>query len=198
IPDAITLQNDAGDPKAADALGQAAKDAGGVDAVFLNAGFGGFSPHYSVTAEDFEAQYNVNVRGPMLQMAALSPHINQGGSVLITASVGQYLGLEGASVYNSTKGAVRTYARVLAKELSPRQIRANALSPGPIGTDFFDRTGLSKADQEEFGSAVLQSVPLGRFGTPEEMAAVASFLLSDEASYVTGADFVADGGMTGV
>ncbi|MEO0786712.1 MAG: SDR family oxidoreductase, partial [Pseudomonadota bacterium] len=105
-------------------------------------------------------------------------------------------GMAGGSIYNSTKGAMRTVVRVLAREWSGRQINVNAVSPGPIGTDFFNRTGLDEESIEQFSEQILSSVPLGRFGKPEEVAAVATFLLSDDASYVTGSEYVVDGGMS--
>ena len=107
-------------------------------------------------------------------------------------------GVAATAVYSATKGAVRTLTRVLATEFAPRQIRVNAVSPGPIQTNFFARTGLSESTVAEFGTAIQSQVPLGRFGKPEEVAAVATFLLSDDASYVTGAEYAVDGGFAQV
>ena len=191
------IKNDAGDPKAAESLAEAAKEHfGKLDAVFLNAGFGKFAPHTEVSAEAFDEQYNVNVRGPVLHAKALSPLIKDGGNMLVTTSVATYFGMDGGILYNSTKGAMRTVVRVLAKELAGRKIRVNAVAPGPIGTEFFDRTGMSEKDQEEMADSFKEKIPLGRFGEPEEVAAVALFLMSDAAAYVTAAEFVVDGGMT--
>ena len=196
IPGLLTLNNDAADPAAAEELGAKAKvHFGTLDGAFLNAGFGVMKPLAEVTAEDFDRQYHVNVRGVVLHAKALAPLVREGGSLLVTGSVAKWLGMEGGSLYNSTKGATRTVSRVLAKELAPRGVRVNELSPGPIGTDFFDRTGMSAEEQKATAEGIRSMVPMARFGTPDEVAAVACFLLSDDAAYVTGSDYVVDGGM---
>ena len=151
-----------------------------------------------MTAEEFDREYAINVRGPLLHARALAPHLAEGGALLFNTSVARDLGMPGASIYASTKGAVRTLVRVLAAELAPAKVRVNAVSPGPIETSFFSRTGMAEEEIEGFAEQVLAGVPLGRFGEAREVAAVAAFLLSDDASYVTGAEYVVDGGMTQV
>ena len=195
----IGLKNDAGSPSKTNELADAVKSHfGQVDGVFLNAGFGIFAPHTEVTGEQYDHQYAVNVRGPILQAGVLSPLVKDGGNLLFNTSVAQDLGMEGGVIYNSTKGALRTVVRVLAKELSPRNVRVNAVSPGPIGSDFFSRTGIPQEQLEQMAAGIQSMVPLDRFGTVEEVAAVALFLMSNEASFVTGAEYVVDGGMTQV
>ncbi len=197
IPGVLAIQNDAADPTAAEALGQEiSRHWGALDAAYLNAGFGRFAPLEEVTAEDFDGQYAVNVRGPLLHAKALSPLLSEGGALLLNTSVARDMGLPASTIYSSTKGAVRTLVRVLARELAGRQVRVNAVSPGPIASDFFARTGMPEEAQQEVGASILSQVPLGRFGTPEEVAAVATFLLSEDASFVSGSEYVVDGGMT--
>ena len=197
IPGLLTLVNDAGDPEAARALGSHVKEVfGTVDGVFLNAGYGVFVPHTDVTAEQFNQQYSVNVMGPILHARELSGLVNEGGSLLINTSVVQDMGMQGGILYGSTKGALRTVTRTLASELAARNVRVNAVSPGPIGSDFFARTGMPEDQINAMAQGIQAQVPLGRFGEASEIAGVVAFFFSDDASFITGSELVVDGGMT--
>jgi len=199
IPGIIAILNDAGDPSTPQALAEAVtKHFGSLDGLFLNAGFGRFHSLEELTAEEFDVHYAVNVRGPLLQAQALSPLLNEGGAIVLNTSVARDLGLSGAAIYASTKGALRTITRVLARELSGRGIRVNAVSPGPVSTSFFARTGMSQEAMDGFAAQLLSQVPLGRFGSADEIASVTAFLLSSDASFMTGAEVPVDGGMTQV
>ncbi|EAQ29690.1 probable short chain protein [Erythrobacter sp. NAP1] len=193
----LVLRNDASDPEAAKELGAKVKEQmGGIDGLWLNAGFGKFGPNKQVDKDMFRGMTDVNVMGPFLQMAELIPAINEGGSVVVTASVSPYLGQPMGAVYASTKGAIRAASRSWASDLADRNIRVNSIAPGPIETNFFDGMGLDEEQVEEMSEQIKNQVPLGRFGNSEEAAQVALFLLSDQASYVTGSEYMVDGGMT--
>ncbi|MCK6521752.1 SDR family oxidoreductase [Myxococcota bacterium] len=194
--DVIFLQDDAGAPDAGDAL-VAKLRAAGVDQLhgaFLNAGFGNFAPLDGVTSAEIDAELAVNVRGPLLQSRALVPLLAPGSAIVVNTSVIQQVASANTAIYAATKGALRPLVRVLARELAPRGLRVNAVSPGPVSTGFFARTGLTEEDIAALGGALLAQIPLARLGTPAEVAAVATFLLSSEASFVTGSEYVVDGG----
>ena len=166
-----------------------------IDVLFANAGIAPFVPFEAVTEEHFDGLFNINVRGLFFTVQKALPLLSEGASIILNASVVAQSGLRRTSVYSATKAAVRSLGRTLAAELSPRGIRVNVVSPGLIQTPLVDKLGLSKDELETFGAQMVQQTPLGRPGRPEEIAATAAFLASDDASYFTGADLVADGGM---
>jgi NAD(P)-dependent dehydrogenase (short-subunit alcohol dehydrogenase family) len=189
------LRSDAADPAAADPLAAEAKRLfGELNGVFLNAGFGVLSPLGSITLELFRKQFEVNVAGVLFGAQALAPLVKSGGSLLLMASGAKTKGMAGAALYAGSKGAVRSITLVLARELAPRGIRVNTISPGPIDTHFHEKLNMPAAMLKEMDAAFKKMIPLGRVGTVAEAAAVASFLLSSEASFVTGADYPVDGG----
>lgn len=198
LPDgSLVLKNDAADPAAAKELASAVKGKmGSLDLLWLNAGYGKFQANDANDAEFFDAMMNTNVRGPVLQMAQLIGMLNKDGAVLLSSSVAPYLGQAQGAVYAATKAACASLTRSWASDLAQRNIRVNSVCPGPIATNFVDRTGMSDEDQEKFKEQVTSQVPLGRMGEAGEVANVALFLLSDAASYVTGSEYVVDGGMT--
>ena len=196
-PDALVIRNDAADAgQAAKLASQVSEQLGRIDGLFLNAGFGRFAPNDNVDPDFFDRMNAVNVRGPVMQMSALIPVLNEGGSVVLTASVSPYLGQAQGAVYAATKGAVTALARSWAADLAPRNIRVNSIAPGPIATNFAEGMQMSEQEMQQFAEQILQRLALRRFGTAEEVAAVACFLLSDDSSYVTGSQYFVDGGMT--
>lgn len=195
LPDAQVVANDAADPSAADALARSvATSGGGLDGLWLNAGYAAVAGVEDVDAEFFDRMMNANVRGPVLQLARLSKQLNDGASVVITSSTSTYEGAGMASVYAATKGALIALARGCATALAERGIRVNVLVPGPISTNF--RNFLPHEAREGFEQELVNHIPLSRIGTADEAAAVALFLLSDDATYVTASQYTVDGGLT--
>lgn len=168
---------------------------GRIDILFANAGTARFQPFGEIEESFYDDHFNTNVKGLFFTIQSALPLIPSGGSILLTASVVSRKGFSGSSVYAATKAAVRSFGRTLATELAPRGIRVNTLSPGPIATPLFDKMGLSDQAIGEIHQRFANSVALKRMGSPEEMAQAALFLVSDDASYVIGAELFADGGL---
>jgi len=168
---------------------------GHIDVLFANAGIAPFVPFQAVTEDHFDRLFNINVRGLFFTVQKALPLLSENASIILNASVVAQSGLRNTSVYSATKAAVRSLGRTLAAELSPSGIRVNVVSPGLTQTPLVGKLGLSKDELDAFGAQMIQQTPLGRPGKPEEIAATAAFLASDEASFFTGADLVADGGL---
>ena len=190
----VVLSNQA-DPAASKALADdVARRHGRIDILFVNAGVAAFSPLDQVTEDDFDRQFGVNVRGALFAAQAAAPHIPEGGSIIFTASTVASSGMAGASVYSASKAAVRSFARTLGAELAPRGVRVNVISPGPIETPIFGKSGMSAEQIEGFKSGITSRVPLGRIGRPDEIAAAVLFLAAD-ATFVTGEEIISGGGL---
>jgi len=149
-----------------------------------------------VTESHYDTTFNINVKGPIIATKEALPHINEGGSILFTNSIVHQKGFEGMSVYSASKGALHAYARVLTAEVKDRGIRVNSIAPGPIATPIYEKMDLPQETVEEMGKGFASQVPLGRFGTSEEIANAALFLASDDASYINGIELEVDGGLS--
>ena len=171
---------------------------GRIDILFANAGVGEFATLVAITEEHFDKTFGINVKGLLFTVQKALPLFQDGGSIILTASTAASKGVEGFSVYNATKAAIRSFARTWTVELKQRKIRINAISPGPIDTSAsrLSLSGLVQSVQqsEQLKKNLVSTVPLGRMGSPDEVAKVASFLASDDSSYVTGIELFVDGG----
>jgi NAD(P)-dependent dehydrogenase (short-subunit alcohol dehydrogenase family) len=169
---------------------------GKIDILYLNAGVAPVAPTTDITAAHYTEVFDVNVKAPILTIKEALPHMNDGGSILFTTSIVSQKGFDGFGVYSASKGALRSFARVLTSEVKTRGIRVNSIAPGPIETPIYGKMGLPGEVVEELGKGFAQAVPLGRFGTPEEIAATALFLASDAASFINGVEIEVDGGLS--
>jgi NAD(P)-dependent dehydrogenase (short-subunit alcohol dehydrogenase family) len=170
------------------------REAGHIDVLFANAGLGEFLPLEAITEEHFDRTFGANVKGVVFTVQKALPLLRDGGSIILNGSIVSITGTAALSVYSATKAAVRSFARSWMLELKARRIRINVLSPGPIDTPGL--SGLVPNAEQAAGlkARLVEGVPLGRLGTPQEMANVAWFLASEQSSFVNGAEFFADGG----
>jgi NAD(P)-dependent dehydrogenase (short-subunit alcohol dehydrogenase family) len=167
---------------------------GGLDVLFANAGVGTPAPLGSISEEHFDKAFRINVKGLLFTVQKALPHFTDGGSIILNGSIAASKGTEASSVYSATKAAVRSFARCWTTDLKHRMIRVNVISPGPIETPFFHKAGLTPEQIDEFKASQVAAVPMGRMGTPDEVANAAVFLASDDSSYVTGIELFVDGG----
>ncbi|ONF48502.1 SDR family NAD(P)-dependent oxidoreductase [Methylobacterium radiotolerans] len=162
---------------------------GRIDALVLNAGISEPATLRDGTPEHFDRHFAVNVRGAVFGLQAALGVMGQGGSVVLMGSIADAAGITPYGTYCATKAALRSYARTWTAELAPQGIRVNVVAPGP--TD----TAMMASVPEEGRARLIAPIPLGRMARPEEVAAATLFLLSDEASFVAGAELCVDGGM---
>jgi NAD(P)-dependent dehydrogenase (short-subunit alcohol dehydrogenase family) len=168
---------------------------GKVDILLINAGVGLFFPLEAATEAQFDQVMNINFKGAYFTLSKFLPLLNEGSSVILLSSVSATTGMANSSVYSPSKAALNSLVKVASTELAPRKIRVNSVSPGPIDTPILEKTGLDEAAREGFVTAFKTRVPLKRFGTAEEVAKLVAFLGSDDATFITGGDYVVDGGV---
>ena len=166
-----------------------------IDVIFANAGIAQLAPFGTVDEKFYDLHFDANVKGIFFTVQKALPYLNDNASIILNTSVAGQKGLANASVYSATKAALRSLARTFAGALAARNIRVNAVAPGPIETPIFGRTGLSKEAIDDFAKNIVSMVPMQRLGKPEEVAGVVAFLASADASYVTGVEINVDGGM---
>jgi NAD(P)-dependent dehydrogenase (short-subunit alcohol dehydrogenase family) len=175
-----------------------AEDKGKIDVVVANSGLVDPQVFGRITEASFDRTFNVNARGTLFTAQKALPLMNDGGSVILVGSIAGHIGVEGYTTYSATKAALRSYARTWTKELKGRGIRVNVLSPGPIDTPIMDSQADSEEGVDAIKAAFASVIPLGRMGRPEEVAAAAVFLASDESSFCAGMELSVDGGMAQV
>jgi len=159
-----------------------------IDIVFANAGVGEVVPFGTVTEEHFDKLFNINVKGTLFTVQKALPLLNDGGSIILTGSVASVKGTAAFGVYAASKAALRSFVRTWTTDLKDRRIRSNVVSPGPINTP------LASRQSADVIARMVSTIPMGRIGTPEEVAKVALFLASHDSSFVTGIELFVDGG----
>jgi NAD(P)-dependent dehydrogenase (short-subunit alcohol dehydrogenase family) len=177
---------------------QIKREKGKLDIVFANAGAAKYAPLGKITEELYDSIFNINVKGVLFTVQKALPLLADGASIILNASIVASKGLSANSVYSATKAAVRSFARTWTTDLKDRRIRVNAVSPGSIDTPgLSDLLASSETGQQRL-KMISNSVPLGRLGTPDEIAKAVVFLASDDSSYVTGTELFVDGGFAQV
>jgi NAD(P)-dependent dehydrogenase (short-subunit alcohol dehydrogenase family) len=193
--DVLALKSDAGNLDEIEKLFETMKrEFGALDILFANAGISGGGPVETITEEDFDNIFAVNVKGVFFTVQKALPLMRKGASIILNSSIAPRTGRPGLTLYAASKAAVRTFARNFSAELASRGIRVNVVSPGPIDTPIWER-----ARDPELASAfkrkVEAGIPLGRMGTAEEVASAVVFLASDDSSFMLGSEITVDGGV---
>jgi NAD(P)-dependent dehydrogenase (short-subunit alcohol dehydrogenase family) len=169
-----------------------------LDIVFANAGIAKYAPLGRITEELYDSIFGINVKGLLFTVQQALPLVPDGGSIILNASIVASKGLAANSVYSATKAAVRSFARTWTTDLKDRRIRVNAVSPGSVDTPGLSGLLASSETGQQRLKMISNSVPLGRLGTPDEIAKAVVFLASDDSSYITGTELFVDGGFAQV
>lgn len=193
----LAILADAGDVAGQQAVAEAIKaEFGTLDALVINAGIADFRPIEAFDEAGFDRSFAVNVKGPYFLIQALLPVLANPASIVFNGSINARIGMPNSSVYAATKAALISLARTLSGESIGRGIRANVVSPGPVATPLYGKLGLSEAQLSGMQQAILGQLPVGRFGTPDEIADAFVYFASDESRFTVGSELIVDGGMS--
>ncbi|WP_233840326.1 SDR family oxidoreductase [Dyella sp. 2HG41-7] len=194
---AIALRSDAASLKDAKQLTQTLKEQGiRLDAVFINAGIAKFAAFADMDEALWDQTFDINVKGAYFQIQALLPILNKGAAIVINGSINAHIGMPGSSLYAASKAAVISFAKTLSAELLPQGIRVNVVSPGPIITPLHSKLGFDAATLDATAKQIQAQIPLGRFGTAEELASTVLHLTAPESAFIVGTEVIVDGGMS--
>jgi NAD(P)-dependent dehydrogenase (short-subunit alcohol dehydrogenase family) len=193
----VGIQGDVSNLEDLDRLYNTVKDRKGhLDILFANAGIAQFAPLGEISEEHYDNIFRINVKGVLFTVQKVLPLFQDvGGSIILNASIGSSKGVQESSVYSATKAAVRSFARTWTVDLRHRKIRVNAISPGPIDTPIFSNLLQNEEQSEQFKKNIVNTVPMERMGSPDEVAKAVSFLASNDSSYITGIELFVDGGL---
>jgi NAD(P)-dependent dehydrogenase (short-subunit alcohol dehydrogenase family) len=171
------------------------KSHGHVDILFINAGIATISPIEHASEQHFDDIMNINFKGAYFTLSKFIPILRDGGSVVFLSSIVASTTSIASSVYSASKAALNSVMKSAALELAPRKIRVNAVSPGPIATEIMHKAGLDEATLGNIKDGLITKSPLKRMGTSEEVASVVTYLCDDAAGFITGSEFIIDGGL---
>lgn len=172
---------------------------GKIDILVLNAGVYSITPFESVTESSYDSAMNINVKGVFFTLQKFVPILNDGSSVVLISSIGAYASpAAGHAVYSATKAAINSLVKSVSFELAPRGIRVNAVCPGPTQTPIFGKVGLPEEALSQMATAIQSKIPVKRFGSPIDIAKLVSFISSSDAAFITGSEYIIDGGLISV
>lgn len=191
--DVTIIKSDAGSLSDIDhLLDELKKSAGKIDILFLNAGIAAMKPFEATSEEDYDDMLRINLKGPFFTIQKALPLLGKGSSVILTSSIAGHKGFAMMAAYSASKAAVKSLGGTLGAYLGDRGIRVNTISPGAIATPIYGKSGLPKEALDSMGASITQTVPMHRFGNPEEIAKTALFLASEDSSYLNASDIVVD------
>jgi NAD(P)-dependent dehydrogenase (short-subunit alcohol dehydrogenase family) len=167
---------------------------GRIDIVFANAGIGKVTALGDISEAHFDNTFNINVKGLLFTVQKALPLLQDGGSIILTASINSIKATPDLSVYSATKAAIRSFARSWTLDLQARKIRVNAVSPGSTDTPGIGHFGQTEEQRKQIVTSAVSTIPLGRLGDPDEIAKAVVFLASDDSSFITGIELFVDGG----
>lgn len=198
-PRAVAVRGDVLDPATRKSLINAAHTLGGrIDAIFLNAGIAKPARLEDITEQHIDETLNTNFKSVLLLIRDALPLLGSGSTIILNGSWLASVGTPSLTMLSASKAAIRSITRTLAAELAPRGIRVNVVSPGAINTPIHGKMGLPPEQLQAVAQGISSQIPLGRFGTADEIASMVTFLASADSSYITGAEFLVDGGFASI
>lgn len=191
------VELNAADVAGARALGaQLAAKGRKLDAVFVNAGVAEFASLQDASEDLWDRTFDTNVRGAFFLIQALRPVLAQGASIVLNGSINARIGMPNSSIYAASKAALISLAKTLSAELLPQGARVNVVSPGPVSTPLYGKLGFDDEALKQVAAQIQSQIPLGRFGTPEEVASTVLHLSAPESAFIVGTEVIVDGGMS--
>jgi NAD(P)-dependent dehydrogenase (short-subunit alcohol dehydrogenase family) len=188
---------DAADVLGARALGAHLAAAGRtLDAVFVNAGIAEFAALADASEDLWDRSFNTNAKGAFFLIQALRPVLAKGASIVLNGSINAHIGMPNSAIYAASKAALISLAKTLSAELLPQGARVNVVSPGPVATPLYGKLGFDADTLKQVAAQIQSQVPLGRFGTVEEIASTVLHLSAPESAFIVGTEIIVDGGMS--